>query len=399
GVAIDRTAPTINISYGNAYTSIDSKYQSSDSSVEVVLNASDSQSGVNRVCYNLRGATYKGDTCVAGSQAKVYVPKEGTTTINAWSYDNARDYNSSTGNADYNGGNKSSTANKQIWIDRTVPTIRFASANDGRTWSNTATPVSVSLSDSGSGLGEYRYYWSTSNGDEYNESTALYRGASGNIISANLGGSWTNNKSFTETHPTNNAHNDVLYLHVKACDRSFHTNNCTTATYKTGIHFDNMKPPVPNVSQLEQEWVNKFKLTIQTSENIQSGKQNSGLNTIYTYWDTNTNHKEEGMTRYNSSYSNSANLTNANPGQRYNSAYNWTLDFADLKNKLRDGSDVSTGACVEGSRFIKVIVSDIAGNWSDPLLTGFYKWDTTKPEVIFKNITSTTDNFLPASAQ
>ena len=157
---------------------------------------------------------------------------------------------------------------KKVWVDRTVPMISFSSNNDGKTWKNTATPVTVTIKDSGSGVGGYRYYWSASNSDAYNEGTALYRGSSRNIVAADTSGSWINNKVFTETHLTNSAHNDVIYLHVKACDRSFYNNNCSTATYKTGIHFDNMKPNKPVVDKSSQEWVNKFQLTIKTNENV-----------------------------------------------------------------------------------------------------------------------------------
>lgn len=402
GVKLDKTKPSTTISYGSGYGSLDEKYQSSDGQVPVVISAKDNAAGIDRVCYRMSGAQSQGDTCVKGSSTTVYVKNAGTTTITAWSYDKARDYPEPGGSGSYNsstGGNKSDSVSKKVWIDRTAPTISFSSNNDGYTWKNTATPVSVTIKDSGSGVGGYRYYWSTSSSDAYDEGTALYRGSSGNIVAADTSGSWINNKVFTETHPTNSAHNDVIYLHVKACDRSFNNNNCSTATYKVGIHFDNMKPNKPAVDKSSQEWVNKFQLTIRTNENVQSGKKNSGLNTIYTYWDVNPNHKEDGYSTGNSSFGGTASLTNAHPGNSYVASYNWTLDFANLKNKLRNGGESSVGAAAEGSRFIKIQVSDIAGNYSDYLVTGPYKWDTSKPNTKIDDIFGDERTFLPAEKQ
>lgn len=402
GVKIDKTKPTTTISYGSGYENIDDKYQSSDSQVPVVISAKDNAAGVDRVCYRMSGAQSKGDTCVKGSSTTVYVKNAGTTTITAWSYDKARDYPEAGGSGSYNsstGGNKSDPVSKNVWIDRTAPSISFSSNNDGKTWRNTATPVTVTIKDNGSGVGGYRYYWSTTNSDTYDEGTALYRSSSGNIVSANTSGSWINSKVFTETHPTNNAHNDVIYLHVKACDRSFNKNNCSTATYKVAIHFDNMKPNKPVVDKSSQEWVNKFQLTIRTSENVQSGKKNSGLNTIYTYWDVNPKHQESGYTVSNSTFSSTASPTNAHPGNAYVASYNWTLDFANLKNKLRNGGESSVGAAAEGSRFIKMRVSDIAGNYSDYLVAGPYKWDTTRPNTKIDDIYGDERTFLPAEKQ
>lgn len=404
GVKVDTTAPTTTIKFNDAYTADTEKYQASEE-IEVLISATDNSngSGVNRVCYRMSGATNIGDTCVNGSSTKVYVSAEGRTAITAWSYDNARDYVSATNSGSYNantGGNKSSNVSLNAYVDYTAPTINISSNNDGKTWSNKATPVTVNITDAGSGIGYYRYYWSTTDSDIYDESTALYRSGSGNVVnttlSTNASGNWYNSRTITETNPTNLAHNDVIYLHVQACDRSFYKNNCSTKTYKVGIHFDNVKPETPTLSSMSQEWVNKYQLTINTSEFIQTNKQNSGLNTIYTYWDTNINHQEASFTRENSSYSSTANLTNANPSNTYTAKYNWTIDFANLKNMLKNGAESSVGAATEGSRFIRIRVTDIAGNWSDYLTAGPFKWDTTSPIAEITDITGDERTFLPA---
>lgn len=399
GVAVDTTGPTTTIKFNEAHKDDSEKYQASEE-VEVIISATDSQSGVNRVCYRMSGATNIGDTCVNGSSTKVYVSAEGKTAITAWSYDNARDYVSATNSGAYTTGNKSANVSLNAYVDYTVPTINISSNNDGKTWSNKATPVTVNITDAGSGIGYYRYYWSTTDSDIYDESTALYRSGSGNVVnttlSTNASGNWYNSRTITETNPTNLAHNDVIYLHVQACDRSFYKNNCSTKTYKVGIHFDNVKPETPTLSSMSQEWVNKYQLTINASEFIQTNKQNSGLNTIYTYWDTNVNHQEASFTRENSSYSSTANLTNANPSNTYTAKYNWTIDFANLKNMLKNGAESSVGAATEGSRFIRIRVTDIAGNWSDYLTAGPFKWDTTSPIAEITDITGDERTFLPA---
>lgn len=403
GVKRDVTAPTTTIRYGNAHTSNSNQMQSSNG-VEVIIEATDSQSGVDRICYQLDGATTQGARCVNGSYASVSISKEGNTKISAWSFDKARDYNASNNSGSYNpstssGGNRSATVTKDAYVDKTKPTISFASTNDGKTWSNKVTPVTVTIKDNGSGVGSYRYYWSTSSSNVYDESTALSRGSNGNTVTADISASWIPNKTFTETHPANDAHNDVIYLHVKACDRSYHINNCNTATYKTGIHFDNLKPETPTFSLMNQEWVNKFKLSINVKERVQKGKANSGLNTIYTYWDKNPKHMEDTYTRDNSTFISKANPTNSYPSSKYHANYNWTLDFANLKNKLKDGSEIELGAVEEGSRFIKVQVSDIAGNISNAIIGGPYKWDTSRPKANITDIIGDSRTFLPAESQ
>ena len=401
-VKVDTSKPTTTIAYGPAYTQMNDKLHASDTEVEVLIEASDTQAGVDRVCYSLSGATTKGDTCENGDNTKVYIANEGNTTVTAWSYDKARDYNANTNSGSYDiakGGNRSDNVNKVVYVDRTAPNIEFTSTNDGKTWSNKATPVTITLKDGGSGVSYYDYYWSTSNSDAYDTSSALDRTTGGNIVHTDMSDSWVSNKAFIETNPTNMAHNDVIYLHVKACDRSFYTNNCSTATYTTGIHFDNLKPMAPEVDKMEQEWVNKFSLKITTNEHVQTGKQHSGLSTIFTYWDENEKHKEEGMSRENSTYSKTANLTNSNPKNKYNPRYNWTLNFKDLKHMLTDGEELSAGACEEGSRFIKICVSDIAGNESEFLVAGPYKWDTTNPYTELVKMRGDERTFLPADAQ
>jgi len=399
GVKIDKTAPSVTVSYGTGFTQNTSTMQASET-VPVVISATDSGgAGVDKVCYKLSGATTKDSTCVSGSSTTVNVSKEGTTTVTAWAYDKARDYDASTNGPASGNGNKSSEKTLKVYVDKTAPTITISSNNDGKTWDNTSSPVTIKLEDSGSGLGAYRYYWSTTNSDTYDESTALSRTSTTKVVTGTYESAHNTSKTFTENHPTNAAHNDVIYLHVKACDRSFNTPNCATKTYKVGIHFDNMAPAVATANPSSIEWVNKFELTLDASETVQTGKQNSGLNTIYTYWDNNTNHVESGKTTANSSFVTNATLTNARPGSSYTTAYSWTMNFANLKNVLKDGTENSIGAAEEGTRFLKVTVSDIAGNVSQALLTGPYKWDTTKPETEILDIVGNDRTFLSAENQ
>lgn len=92
-------------------------------------------------------------------------------------------------------------------------------------------------------------------------------------------------------------------------------------------------------------------------------------------------------------------MTNARPGSSYTTTFSWTMNFANLKNVLKDGTENSIGAAEEGTRFLKVTVSDIAGNVSQALLTGPYKWDTTKPETEILDIVGNDRTFLSAEDQ
>ncbi len=268
-------------------------------------------------------------------------------------------------------------------IDRSAPSISFKSSNDGKTWSNVVSPVTLSINDSGSGVKNYTYYFSTDKGD-YDEAKALSRGAYSNTISENTSSSWHNQLIRTINHPSNMAHNDVIYLHVKACDRSFSNNNCASAVYTTGIHFDNLAPLMASVNKYFQDWVNRFQLTTTANEFVQEGKHYSGLDDINLYFDNNDDnvHNEKHTnTTYDSlglnastctTYSDKINLYNKQPGKLYRKEktanYQWTIDFAKLVDVEDDGSENQIGQMSEGTRFIKIMITDIAGNISKPLL-------------------------------
>ena len=396
GVKIDKTAPTVKIEYGTGYGKMTSQLHASDAKIPVVITGSDGQAGVQKVCYRMSGATSKGNTCIGGSTATVYVSNEGNTTVTAWAYDKAYDYNTTTGTISQN-GNKSSEKSKVVYVDRTAPTISFSSSYDGK-WTNQPPTVAITMKDSGAGIGKYYYYWSTSSSADYDKSTALFRTSAGNEVGIDLSSSYTTAVTRNETNPSNSAHNDIIYLHVKACDRAFSVPNCRTAVYSKAIKFDNIAPRITGFEPSSREWVNKLQVQIGTSEYIQTGKQNSGIDTIRTYWDTNAKHVEAGKTKDNSSYSSNVTLSNANGSSAYRSRYDWTIDFANRQNVLKGGGTSSIGASEEGTRFIRATVTDIAGNTSQPYVSGPYKWDTSEPKITGElRITGNERTFQPAS--
>ncbi len=140
------SAPTLAVSSGTAGSN---GWYKSNVSVKVTAG-SDSGSGVNRVVYKIGNG---GETTIT-SGGTFDVTSENTTSITAYTYDNA--------------GNKSSAASLSIKIDKTLPTI-----NDISSWNMTSTHISrtrasinitLGASDSGgSGLASLLINTSTNN--------------------------------------------------------------------------------------------------------------------------------------------------------------------------------------------------------------------------------------------
>lgn len=129
-VYVDKAVPSV------AMTATSNTWLKGSTSVN--MTASDSHSGVNRIEYRMTGATSVGWTKYSGA---VTVSNNGKTTVYARSYDNA--------------GNVSSEISKEIWIDTGVPTVAITTTRT--TWKNTAISVSLSASDSMSGVSRIEY--------------------------------------------------------------------------------------------------------------------------------------------------------------------------------------------------------------------------------------------------
>lgn len=134
------TAPTLSVTSGTASGYNNNWYKSN---VVVKITAgTDRQSGVSKVTYLLSGATTKGETTIPSGNT-ITISKEGSTTITAYTYDNA--------------GNKSAAKKLVINIDKTAPTDVAMGFTDNIGINSGYYIIRVSAADATSGIRKYAY--------------------------------------------------------------------------------------------------------------------------------------------------------------------------------------------------------------------------------------------------
>jgi len=110
----------------------------------VTLNATDSGSGVQSISYSLSGAQ-TASTVTTSNPALVSITAEGTTTVGYSAVDDA--------------GNNESLKSFAVNIDKTAPVTTAAGTPslNSAGWNQTITTVTLSATDSGSGVASVRY--------------------------------------------------------------------------------------------------------------------------------------------------------------------------------------------------------------------------------------------------
>jgi peptidoglycan/xylan/chitin deacetylase (PgdA/CDA1 family) len=135
-IQIDTIAPTSSIRCNGATCSANGWYKTS---VDVVLSATDAQSGVAVIRYTLDGST----PSAASPAYSGPFTLSATTTVKYRAWDNA--------------GNVEATKSQVVRIDLTAPTVAITSPTDGATVTGTVK-ITASASDVGSGIAQVSFY-------------------------------------------------------------------------------------------------------------------------------------------------------------------------------------------------------------------------------------------------
>lgn len=390
----DTSAPTTKITLNAGQEGYNAYGHQTSSNVTATISATDSgRSGVYQVCYTLSGATTKGTTCVNGSSTTVQISNTGSTTITAWSYDNAYDYNNGSPKRN---GNKSAEVTKTVYVDKVNPTISISTPSN--TWTNSLPTLSFNVSDANSGVRTVQYVWAPTR----NSTTAFNNYAStGQTITANSqGGAMLSYvATFPESAKNDKSLSDALYLHVKVCDRAYSTYNtqapnCTTSVSSSAYKFDFVNDSDISISGGGTDsgsyagngvdWTHILKDLAINVVNDSVGSTRSGIERINLYFDTNSTHVNEDKNK--ATFASSPDLVKICSTDHTSSSpttCKFVIDFAALKSDpVQSGQPY---VAEEGVRFIKVEVIDLAGNKTSKVF-GPFKWDITKSQIT-SNIT------------
>jgi hypothetical protein len=135
-IKIDTIAPTSSIKCNGATCSANGWYKTS---VDVVLSATDAQSGVAVIRYTLDGSTPSAASAAYSGPFTL----SATTTVKYRAWDTA--------------GNVEATKSQLVRIDLAAPTVAITSPADGATVTGTVK-ITASASDVGSGLAQVSFY-------------------------------------------------------------------------------------------------------------------------------------------------------------------------------------------------------------------------------------------------
>lgn len=365
---IDTSKPTVTITLESGHEGYNSNtHYTSNATVTATISATDSgNAGIKKVCYTLSGATSKSETCVNGSSTTVTISNNGNTTITAYAYDNAYNYNG--GSPTWN-GNKSDNKTKIVYIDRTAPTVNFTTTPSTQ-WSNKAPTATFTASDSAAGLYTVQTVWAPTSDSSVAFSTYA-SSVKSHSVSAN---------AFSSTASNNASVSGNIYLHVKVCDNAFaknnnHQPNCTTKQ-QGPFKYDITNESTFEASAESVDWTHVLKDLTFKATNDTLGNGRSGLATINLYFDNNYPHTN--TTKGNAKFNTNPNVSKTCATDKTKdtpTTCTFAIDFAALKSDpVKSGEG---GAVTEGVRFIKVEVVDLAGNKKSKVF-GPYKWDTTK---------------------
>ena len=390
----DTSKPTVTIKLETGQEGYNSNtHFTSNSTVKATISATDSgKAGINKVCYKLSGATSKGETCVAASSTTITISNAGNTTITAYAYDNAYDYNS--GSPKWN-GNKSNDATKTVYIDRTAPVVNFTTTVS-KEWSNVPPTATFTASDSQAGLYTVRSAWAPTT-----NSTEAFNNYSDTIKNHSASGN-----AFSHTAPKDTDISGEVYFHVEVCDNAYalynnHQPNCTNSRLGP-FKYDIINPPVPEPPGIDEnddgtpdseagsvDWTHVLKNLVFTGKNTNVSVPESGVAKINLYFDNNNPHTNTNINK--ATFNGQPDLVKVCSTDKTSNkptVCRYSINFASLKSDpVQSGEG---GPATEGVRFIKVEVYDLAGNKSSKVY-GPFKWDTTKSKFTSNVTVSGTD--------
>lgn len=390
----DTSKPTVTIKLETGQEGYNSNtHFTSNSTVKATISATDSgKAGINKVCYKLSGATSKGETCVAASSTTITISNAGNTTITAYAYDNAYDYNG--GSPKWN-GNKSNDATKTVYIDRTAPVVNFTTTVS-KEWSNVPPTATFTASDSQAGLYTVRSAWAPTT-----NSTEAFNNYSDTIKNHSASGN-----AFSHTAPKDTDISGEVYFHVEVCDNAYalynnHQPNCTNSRLGP-FKYDIINPPVPEPPGIDEnddgtpdseagsvDWTHVLKNLVFTGKNTNVSVPESGVAKINLYFDNNNPHTNTNINK--ATFNGQPDLVKVCSTDKTSNkptVCRYSINFASLKSDpVQSGEG---GPATEGVRFIKVEVYDLAGNKSSKVY-GPFKWDTTKSKFTSNVTVSGTD--------
>ena len=394
----DTSAPKVTISLEADQTSNAVGHQTNKNKVVATITAEDvGSAGIRKVCYKMTGATTVAENCVELDPIKakhsfpVDVTGHGKTTITAWAFDNAYKYNNN--NPQWN-GNKSTTASKDVYIDRVVPSLTIDNtATDN--WINYFPTASFSSSDANSGIRTVRYVFAptTNTTEAFNR----YLSVTGGTFTPNTSGNESFQKQVTipESAKADKSLNGRLYLHVEVCDRAYENNtntkpNCTTkvSSKPWKVFFDpdydfSIEGGGTDTGKYAGEGVDwthiikdlKFKVVNAYGEGV-----GPAIGQLNLYFNTETPLTNE--TKKNAKFANNYDLfkvISTDKTASLPSNAEFVIDFSALRSypNLQSGQPY---VATEGVRWIKIEVVDVAGNKMSRVF-GPFKWDITKSEI------------------
>lgn len=366
---VDTGKPTVTITLEEGQSLNSNTHYTSNATVTATITAKDTgNAGIKKVCYTLSGATNQNEVCKDGSSTTVTIKNNGNTTITAYAFDNAYDYND--GSPEWN-GNRSENKTKTVYIDRTAPTVSFTTTPSNN-WSNVAPTATFTASDAAAGLYTVKTVWAPTT-----DSTTAFSTYSGSVQSHSASGN-----AFSSTAPKNEAVSGNIYLHVEVCDNAFSSGNTRTPgknctiTHKGPFKYDITNKSTFTASANNVDWTHILKDLKFTATNDSLGNGRSGLATINLYFDNNYPHTNTNIN--NAKFNTNPNVSKTcetDKTKNTPTACSYAIDFASLKSDpVKSGEG---GAVTEGVRYIKVEVVDLAGN-KNYAVFGPYKWDTTK---------------------
>lgn len=430
----DGTAPSIQIKLDAPHEINSIEYQTSDNQVTVSISAADNQSGVDRTCYELVGATVKAPQCFAGSRIPDFnLTNDGKTIVKAWAFDKSYSYSNGYVYNPTTGGNRAD-ASRDVYFDRIKPnattelqkaawlqSLNYDVTNTSETnWTNVPPLVQANTEDtpinkgttyeSRSGMGTVEWVWGLTNDPTkiwnsvdanriYTDSNAdgdtvptiamkgVYRISQ---VQATRVNAWNPQNSL----PSSPELNDTVYLHARACDRavgnySHKQPNCSTAVIGP-FKFDDIPPTLSEIfakdnlgNDLSQhDWTNKLSIEFTGVEEEplrdvshplgNTLRDTSGLDQMQLYYDTNSPHPST-LVKDETRYGNVDNYGTCESAK----ICSYKINFNDLKNSPNNNT---SKVMTEGTRYVKTRVKDVAGNYTDKIF-GPYRFDITGPTV------------------